>query len=64
MQRHIYNGHLDTYMPADKYAKPFYCSAFGLNMKSGQIHQTILNMRMNVQDSTIGLNMLNILNDC
>ena len=64
MQTYIYNSCLGTYLPADEYAKPFYCSAFGLNMKSGQIHRTILNMRMNVQDSTIGLNMLNILIDC
>ena len=37
MQRHIYNSCLGAYPPADEYAKPFYCLAFGLNMKSGQI---------------------------
>ena len=56
MQRHIYNSCLGTYPPADKYAKPFYCLAFGLNMKSGQIHRNILNMGMNMRESTIGLN--------
>ena len=64
MQRHIYNSCLGTYPPADEYAKPFYCSAFGLNMKSGQIHQNILNMGMNMWESTISLNILNILKDC
>jgi hypothetical protein len=37
VQRHIYNSCLGAYPPADEYAKPFYCLAFGLNMKSGQI---------------------------
>ena len=39
MQRHIFNSCLGAYLPAGKYAK---CSAFGLNMKSGQIHWNIL----------------------
>jgi hypothetical protein len=43
------------------YAKSFYCSSFGLNMKSGQIHRNILNIEMNMRESTIGLN---ILKDC
>jgi hypothetical protein len=30
----------------------------------GQIHWNILNMGMNMQESTIGLNILNILKDC
>src|ERR1700689_245269 len=37
-----------AYLPADKYA----------NMKSGQIHWNILNMGMNMQESTIGLNII------
>jgi hypothetical protein len=37
-----------AYPPADKYA----------NMKSGQIHWNILNMGMNMQESTIGLNII------
>jgi hypothetical protein len=55
MQRHIYNSCLGAYPPADEYAKPFYCSAFDLNMKSGQIHRNILNIGMNIRESTIGL---------
>jgi hypothetical protein len=60
MQRHIYNSCLGAYPPADEYAKPFYCSTFGLNMKSEQIHQNILNVEMHIWESIIGLNILNI----
>ena len=45
----------------DQDAKPFYCS---LNMKSGQIHQNILNMGMNVRELRICINILYILKDC
>src|ERR1700683_695808 len=61
MQRHIYNSCLGAYLRADKYAKPFYCLAFGLNMESRQIHPNILNIEMNMRESTIGRNILNIL---
>jgi hypothetical protein len=61
MQRCIYNSFLGTYLPADEYAKCFYCLAFSLNMKSGQIHWNILNMGMDMQESTIGPNILNVL---
>ena len=64
MQRHIYNSCLGANPPADKYAKPFYGSAFGPNTKSGQIHRNILNMGMNMQESTISLKIFNILKDC
>ena len=61
MQRHIYHSCLGTYLPVDEYAKPFYCLAFGLNIKS---HRNVLNIGMNMWESTIGLNILNILKDC
>jgi hypothetical protein len=49
-----YYGSATCHDTADKYAKPFYCLASGLNMKSGQIHQNILNIEMNMWESTIG----------
>ena len=63
MQRHIYNNCLGAYPPTDKYdnAEPFDCSAFGLNTKPEQIHWKILNMEMNMWESTISLRILNIL---
>ena len=57
MQKHIYINCLGTYLPADKYPKPFYCSVFGPNMKSEQIHLNILNIKINMQESTISLNI-------
>jgi hypothetical protein len=38
-----------------QYAKPFYCLAFDLNVKSRQIHWNILNIGMNMWESTICL---------
>jgi len=38
MEGHIWISYLVAYSPTHEYAKPFYCSAFGLNMKSGQAY--------------------------
>ena len=48
-----YEFTVDSY----EYAKPFYCSAFGSNMKFGQIYWNILYTGMNVQEISIHLNI-------
>jgi hypothetical protein len=60
---HLYSGVL--HLPSThKYAKPFYCSAFGLNITSGQIYSSLLYMVMNMQEISICLNILNTMKNC
>ena len=39
---------MGAYPPTDAYAKPFYCSTLGLNMKSSQMHWKIINWAMRI----------------
>jgi hypothetical protein len=56
--------HMSLTVDSYEYAKPFYCSAFGSNMKSGQIYWNILYTGMNVQEISIHLNILNTTKNC
>ena len=55
---------MGAYLPTGRHAKPFYCSAFSLNIKSSQMYLTIPNWATNVWGFNICLSIQNMPKDC
>jgi hypothetical protein len=53
-----------AYPPTDRYAKLFYCSTFGLNIKFSHMCWIFLNMAMDMQKLPINVTIQNILKNC
>ena len=56
--------HTGAYPPTDRYAKPFYCLTFGLNMMFMQMYWKTLNKAMNMWQSHTNGGILYMTKDC